>query len=74
MPAERLLAATMTLARQIAKNPPDMVQGAKQIIIRDIGKSWENMLDAEREAIRTRLRPDPPKESFAEFLGRKGAK
>jgi len=74
VPAERLLETAMTLARQIARNPPDMVQGAKQILIEDIGESWEAMLRSEREAIRTRLRPGPPKESFAEFLGRKGTK
>lgn len=74
VPAELLLQATMTLARRIAENPPDMVQGIKQIMIRGIGESWEHKLGTEREAIRTRLRPAPPKESFAEFLGRKGAK
>jgi enoyl-CoA hydratase/carnithine racemase len=74
VPAERLLDASMTLARQIARNPPDMVQGAKQLLHQHVGEPWENMIRAEREAIRTRLRPGPPRESFAEFLERKGAR
>ncbi len=74
VPVERLHEASMTLARQIAKNPPEQVQGAKQLLHQYIGESWQGMIHAERETVRTRLRPGPVKESFAEFLGRKGTK
>lgn len=72
--ADKVMDASMTLARQIAKNPPDMVQGAKQLMIDYVGEPWMSMIQAEREAVATRLRPAPPKESFADFLNRKGEK
>ena len=74
VPATELPAAAMGLARQIANNPPDMVQGAKKLLNGYIGDSWLQMFEAERDAVRTRLQPGPVAESFADFLGRKGTK
>ena len=74
VPADKVMDASMALARQIAKNPPGMVQGAKQLMIDYVGEPWLSMIQAEREAVATRLRPGPPKESFADFLQRKGEK
>ncbi len=74
VPIERLMDASLVLARQIAKNPPAIVQGTKQLMHRHIGEPYADTFRVEREAVRTRLRPTPPEESFAEFLGRKGTK
>jgi hypothetical protein len=64
--------SAMTLALQIARNPPDMVQGLKQIMAAGVGEPWGAMLGIEQEAVHTRLTPGPARESFADFLDRKG--
>ena len=74
VPVERLMEASLALARQIARNPPAIVQGTKQLMHQYIGEPYADTFRFEREAVRTRLRPSPPEESFAEFLGRKPVK
>jgi enoyl-CoA hydratase/carnithine racemase len=73
VPAQNLMETAMSLARQIASNPPNMVQGVKQIMNNGVGESWGSMLGMEREAVRTRLRPGPAQDSFAQFLKRRGS-
>jgi enoyl-CoA hydratase len=68
---EQVLETSLNIARQIAQNPPEQVQGAKQLLHQYVGHEWQDMFKAEREAVRTRLRPTPVAEAFAEFLGRK---
>ena len=72
VPQAKVLETALELARQIAKNPPEMVQGAKQLLHQYVGDDWEAMFRAEREAVTTRLKPTPVSEAFAGFLGRKG--
>jgi enoyl-CoA hydratase/carnithine racemase len=72
VPADQLMDSAMTLALQIARNPPDMVQGLKQIMAAGVGEPWGAMLGIEQEAVHTRLTPGPARESFADFLDRKG--
>ena len=72
VPQEKVLDTALELARQIANNPPEMVQGAKQLLHQYVGDDWEAMFRAEREAVTTRLKPMPVSEAFSGFLGRKG--
>ena len=72
VPSSELMDAAVEMARQIAANTPEMVQGIKQLLHENIGRGWEEMYQAEREALSTTLRPSPIKEGFADFLGRKG--
>jgi enoyl-CoA hydratase/carnithine racemase len=72
VPAEQLLEAAIELGRQIGANTPEMVQGIKQLLHEDIGRGWQEMYDAERNALSGDLKPTPLREGFAEFLTRKG--
>jgi 2-(1,2-epoxy-1,2-dihydrophenyl)acetyl-CoA isomerase len=70
--AAQVMDKSMELARQIARNPADQVQGAKQLLHQYVGDAWQAMFDAEYEVTRTRLKPSPVSEAFAGFLGTKG--
>jgi enoyl-CoA hydratase/carnithine racemase len=72
VPAEQLLEAAIEMGRQIAANTPEMVQGIKQLLHEDIGRGWQEMYDAERNARTGDLKPTPLRQGFAEFLTRKG--
>lgn len=71
VPAEQLLAKTLEIAQLIAANPPEMVQGVKQLLNGYVGMGWPDMAAQEREARETRLRPPPAEESFRDFLERR---
>ena len=74
VPSDQLLDVAIDMGRQIANNTPEMVQGIKQLLHEDIGRTWPEMYQSERTALTTNLRPGPVKEGFAEFLSRKGRK
>ena len=64
VPSDQLLDAAIEMGRQIAANTPEMVQGIKQILQNDLGKSWREMYDAERETLpRPTFRPRSPRAS-----------
>jgi 2-(1,2-epoxy-1,2-dihydrophenyl)acetyl-CoA isomerase len=71
VPSGELLDAAVEMGRQIAGNTPEMVQGIKQLLLEDIGRSWPEMHEAERIALSTTHRPSPVTEGFKEFLTRK---
>lgn len=70
--SDQLLDAAVEMGRQIAKNVPACVQGAKALLNKDIGRSWQAMQRAEDEAMTTQIKPSPVEVGFAEFLSRKG--
>jgi len=74
VPADQLMDAAIEMGRQIAKNVPSCVQGAKALLNEDMGRSWKAMQLAEEDAITTELKPSPVEVGFAEFLSRKGRK
>ncbi len=74
VPADDLMAKGMEVAQQIAANDPRMVQGIKELMIRDVGAAWREMYDNELEAQAGRLAPTPVLEGFKPFLDRKGRK
>ena len=70
--SERVLPKAIEIGRQIAANDPRMVQGMKEMLVNDVGRSWRTMHDDEREARSGKLAPTPVEEGFKEFLDRKG--
>ena len=64
----------MEIANEIAANDPRMVQGAKQLIVDDVGARWQEMYRNELDAQEDKLHPTPIEEGFKEFLDRKGRK
>jgi len=70
VPAQALMDTALDLARQIARNDPRMVQGAKALLHRGVGLGYRERYDLERTALRTWLREAPPQEGFRPFLER----
>ena len=70
--ADLLLPKAMEIGRQIAANDGRMVQGIKELMIEDVGRSWREMHENELEAQAGKLSPTPIGEGFRSFLERKG--
>jgi enoyl-CoA hydratase/carnithine racemase len=70
VPSDKLLETALSMGRQIAGNKPEAVQGIKQLIGEHVGRSWTEMLEAER-GYGTNLEPPPPTEAFKDFLASK---
>lgn len=74
VPSEQLMDKAMEVAGQVAANDPRMVQGIKELMIKDVGNGWRQMYDNEAEAQAGKLAPTPVLEGFKPFLDRKGRK
>lgn len=74
VPSDRLMEKAMETAVLIASNDPRMVQGAKELLLRNVGSDWGGMYRNENEAKSGRLAPTPVLEGFRDFLDRKGEK
>ncbi len=72
VPSADLRDAAIQMARMIARNDARMVQGIKRLLHDQIGMSWRDRYDNEREARESWLAPTAPREGFREFLNRKG--
>ena len=72
VPSDRLMEEAMEMADLIANSHPVMVQGIKKLLHQDIGMSFQESWQNEREALVTWMRPVPPREGFKDFLERKG--
>lgn len=71
VPSSELMQASIEMAQLIASNNATMVQGIKDILNRDIGMGWHEMLLNEVQTISQSLPQPPPRESFRDFLERK---
>jgi enoyl-CoA hydratase/carnithine racemase len=71
VPAGDVVEAAVRMGEEIAGNTPEMVQGMKQLLLADIGRSWPEMYDSERTALTTTHQPTPFREGFSDFLARK---
>ena len=74
VPSDRLMDKAMETAGLIASNDPRMVQGAKELLLRDVGSDWEGMYRNENDAKAGSLAPTPVLEGFKDFLERKGVR
>ena len=73
--SEELMAKALELGKQIAANDPRMVQGMRELLVRDVNASWEQMYKNELEAREGYLEASSSiSEGFKDFLGRKGRK
>lgn len=70
--SDQLMPKAMELAQMIAANDPRMVQGIKELMIQDVGASWDQMYSNEHAAQAGKLQPTPVLEGFKPFLDRKG--
>ena len=71
VPSSQLREAAIEMGQAIAANDAGAVQGIKEILLRDIGMSWPDMLLNESQTISRSLKVPPPRESFKDFLERK---
>ncbi len=72
VPSEKLLDTAIEMAHLISENDAPTVRGIKRLLHEEIGMCWRDRYDHERDARATWLRPNHPRESFKEFLTRKG--
>jgi 2-(1,2-epoxy-1,2-dihydrophenyl)acetyl-CoA isomerase len=70
VPSGKLMETALAMARQIAANTPEAVQGIKKLIGEHVGRGWQQMYEAER-GYRTNVEPAPPGEAFKDFLASK---
>jgi enoyl-CoA hydratase/carnithine racemase len=71
VPSSQLREVALEMGRTIAANSTGAVQGIKEILLRDIGMSWRDMLVNETQTVSRSVRVPPPSESFKDFLERK---
>ncbi len=68
VPAAGLLDAALTLAAEIAANPPGGIAEAKRLLHAGPGRALRDRFEAENVVMRTTLRPKPMPDLFARFL------
>lgn len=71
VPSSELMKAAVEIGQTIAANDAMAVQAIKEILIRDIGMVWREMLLNEAQMVSRSLKVPPPRESFRDFLERK---
>ena len=71
VPSSELMKAAVEVGQAIAANDATTVQVIREIMIRDIGMSWREMLLNETRTVSQSLKSPPPQESFRDFLNRK---
>ena len=72
VPASELMQTAEEMGQAIAANDARVVQGIKGILTRGIGLSWREMLLDEVQTVSQSLGVPPPRESFRDFLERRG--
>ncbi len=72
VPAPELMKAALEMAQTIAANDVKAVQCTKEIMTRDIGLGWREMLSNESETVARLLEEWSPRESFKDFLENRG--
>lgn len=71
VPSSELKKAAVQMGQAIAANDATVGQAIKELLIRDIGLGWREMLLNEAQTVSQSLKVAPPKESFKGFLERK---
>ena len=72
--ADHLMAKATEVAKQVVANDPRMVQGIKELMIKNVGSTWDQMYRREQDAQKGKLAPTPVAQGFKEFLERKGGR
>ena len=71
VPSSELMKTALEMGQTIAANDPTTVQVIRDILVRDIGMSWQEMQLNEYRTVSESLKSPPPQESFKDFLKRK---
>jgi len=71
VPSSELMTTALEMGQLIAGNDAAAVQAVREIVVRDIGMSWPDMLRNEAETLARTPKPPPPEQSFSSFLERK---
>jgi len=71
VPSSELMKAAVEMGQAIAANDTRVVQGIKEMLVRDVGMGWREMLLNETQTVSHSLGVPPPQESFRDFLQRK---
>jgi len=71
VPSSELMKAAVEMGQAIAANDTRVVQGIKEMLVRDVGMGWREMLLNETQTVSQSLEVPPPQESFRDFLQRK---
>ncbi|HTN71550.1 MAG TPA: enoyl-CoA hydratase/isomerase family protein [Methylomirabilota bacterium] len=74
VPSAQLRDTAIQMGQLICENDPRMVQGIKRLLHEDVGMPWRERFDHEKNARKTSLKSNHPREGFKEFLNRKGVK
>ena len=72
--SDDLMVKARELAELIVGNDARMVQGIKDLLIKDVGVTWREMYENELDAQAGELQPTPVLEGFRPFIDRKGRK
>ena len=72
--SDDLMVKARELAELIVGNDARMVQGIKDLLIKDVGVTWREMYENELDAQAGELQPTPVLEGFKPFIDRKGRK
>ena len=71
VPSSELMKASLEMGQAIAANDAATVQVIREIMTRNIGMSWREMLLSEYQTVSRSVQSPPPEESFRDFLKRK---
>ncbi|NIO10249.1 MAG: hypothetical protein GTO40_20495 [Deltaproteobacteria bacterium] len=72
VPSDQLLNTAIEMGQLISENDAKAVQGIKRLLHEEIGMGLRDCYDHERHARNSWLKPSHPRESFREFLTKKG--
>jgi len=71
VPSSELMKASLEMGQAIAANDAATVQVIREIMTRDIGMSWREMLLNEYQTVSQSVQSPPPEDSFRDFLKRR---
>ena len=72
VPPDQVMDKAMEIATAISNNHPDSVRGVKHLLVEDIGRSWQEMWQREKDYLRTEVRSPGVEDAFKEFIERRG--
>jgi enoyl-CoA hydratase/carnithine racemase len=72
VPPDQVMDKAMEIATAISNNHPDSVRGVKHLLVEDIGRSWQEMWQREKDYLRTDVRSPGVEDAFKEFIERRG--
>jgi len=72
VPSDKLMEKSFEIATTIAGNRTESVQGVKYLMTQDVGLSWEEMWQSERDLLTNKVKERGVEQAFKDFIARKG--